>query len=203
MEGNRQYIQHNTHTDREEDQGTMTLPLQLFREFLEQPQQSAVGQPQEPSAAQQQLREEMVIPPSVPRDHEGRNWGEAVIPKLKVGDDIEQYLITFERLAVVYHWPEVEWTVRLVPYLSGRARVAYVAIAAEDTEDYKKVKDTTGNNVKEKLLFNKKKPEPAIYCVQLGLMGGRQDKRHPATEVEIKPPILLLNTQETTSKPGV
>lgn len=37
MEGNCQYIQHNTHTDREEDQGTMTLPLQLFREFLEQP----------------------------------------------------------------------------------------------------------------------------------------------------------------------
>lgn len=30
---------------------------------------------------------------------------------------------------------------RLVPYLSGRAQAAYVAMAAEDTGDYEKVKE--------------------------------------------------------------
>lgn len=64
-----------------------------------------------------------------------------MIPKLEVGDDIKQYLITFERLAMAYQWPEVERLVRLVPYLSGRARAAYVTMAAEDTRDYQEVKE--------------------------------------------------------------
>lgn len=98
----------------------MQIQMNNLRDEMEQ-QQSAVGRPQEPSPPQQQLREEMVIPPSVTRDREGRSWRKAVIPKLEVGDNIKQYLITFERLVVAYQWPKVEWVVRLVPYLSGRA----------------------------------------------------------------------------------
>ncbi|XP_024120464.1 zinc finger protein 232, partial [Oryzias melastigma] len=35
----------------------------------------------------------------------------------------------------------MEWAIRLVPHLSGNARAAFVAMAAEDTSDYKKVKE--------------------------------------------------------------
>ncbi|XP_036066885.1 uncharacterized protein LOC112138883 isoform X2 [Oryzias melastigma] len=70
-----------------------------------------------------------------------RGWGQAVVPRLEEEDDIEQYLTTFERLAVAYQWPEMEWAVRLVPHLTGKARAAYVAMAAGDSLDYRSVKE--------------------------------------------------------------
>lgn len=48
-------------------------------------------------------------------------WSRTTIPWLEEGDDIEQYLTTFEQLAHAYRWPKQEWAVFLVPYLSGRA----------------------------------------------------------------------------------
>ncbi|KAI3377106.1 hypothetical protein L3Q82_000303 [Scortum barcoo] len=75
------------------------------------------------------------------RELTGRGWGQAAVPRLDEGDDIEQYLTTFERLAVAYQWPEVDWAVRLIPHLTGKARAAYVAMAADETSDYKKVKE--------------------------------------------------------------
>ena len=44
------------------------------------------------------------------------------MPKLEEGDDIEQYLTTFERLAAAYQWPRTEWAVYVVPHLMGWAR---------------------------------------------------------------------------------
>ncbi|CAL9686004.1 unnamed protein product [Knipowitschia caucasica] len=75
------------------------------------------------------------------REHLGRGWVQSVIPRLEVSDDIEPYLTTFERLATAYQWPVVEWAVRLVPYLTGRARAAYVAMDCEESCIYKKVKE--------------------------------------------------------------
>ncbi|XP_043990563.1 neurotrophin receptor-interacting factor homolog [Gambusia affinis] len=69
-----------------------------------------------------------------------RAWTQSDIPKFEEGDDIEQYLTTFERLATAYQWPERDWAVRLVPHLTGRARAAYVAMAAEDSCEYVEVK---------------------------------------------------------------
>lgn len=59
------------------------------------------------------------------------------MPRLEEGDDIEQYLTTFKCLAVAYQWPQVDWVVRLVPHLTGKARAANAAMAAEDTYNYK------------------------------------------------------------------
>ncbi|KAG7511502.1 hypothetical protein JOB18_002175 [Solea senegalensis] len=59
-------------------------------------------------------------------------WTRAAVPKLEEGDDIEQYLTTFERLAVAYPWPRAEWAVYLVPYLTGRACSAYVAMDIQE-----------------------------------------------------------------------
>ncbi|KAL2096710.1 hypothetical protein ACEWY4_008858 [Coilia grayii] len=49
-------------------------------------------------------------------------------------------LTTFERLAVAYRWPRTEWAVYLVPYLSGQARAAYVAMDIYESGDYDRVK---------------------------------------------------------------
>ena len=68
-------------------------------------------------------------------------WSRAAIPRFEEGDDIEQYLTTFERLAMAYRWPRHEWAVLLVPYLSGRARSAYVAMDPTEAMDYDRVKE--------------------------------------------------------------
>ena len=68
-------------------------------------------------------------------------WSRAAIPRFEEGDDIEQYLTTFERLAMAYRWSRQEWAVLLVPYLSGRARSAYVAMDQHEAMDYDRVKE--------------------------------------------------------------
>ncbi|KAL2099459.1 hypothetical protein ACEWY4_005939 [Coilia grayii] len=68
-------------------------------------------------------------------------WTRAAVPKLEEGDDVEQYLTTFERLATAYRCPPADWAIFLVPYLTGRARAAYVAKDPYDAVDYYKVKN--------------------------------------------------------------
>ncbi len=68
-------------------------------------------------------------------------WSRAAIPRFEEGDDIEQYLTTFERLATAYRWPREDWAVYLVPYLSGKARSAYVAMDMNQAMDYDRVKE--------------------------------------------------------------
>lgn len=63
------------------------------------------------------------------------------MPRFEDGDDIEQYLTTFERLAVAYMWPKEDWAVHLVPYLSGKARSAYVVMDINESMDYDNVKE--------------------------------------------------------------
>lgn len=65
----------------------------------------------------------------------------AAVPKFVEGEDIGQYLTTFERLAAMYMWPREDWAVYLVPYLTGKARTAYVAMDSHDSLDYGKVKE--------------------------------------------------------------
>lgn len=66
---------------------------------------------------------------------------EPKLPVLTPEDDIEHFLITFERMAMVCRWPEEEWAVRLVPQLTGKARSAFVLMDFRDSEDYGKVKE--------------------------------------------------------------
>ncbi|XP_072554203.1 uncharacterized protein [Paramormyrops kingsleyae] len=68
-----------------------------------------------------------------------RAWSGATIPKFEEGDDVEQYLVTFERLATAYRWPKEDWAVHLVPYLSGKARSAYVAMDFSEAMHYDSV----------------------------------------------------------------
>lgn len=80
-------------------------------------------------------------PSRVGRGAGPETWMKPAVPKLEQGDDIEQYLTTFERLATAYQWARGDWAVCLVPYLTGKARGAYVAMDMEEAMDYDWVKE--------------------------------------------------------------
>lgn len=67
-------------------------------------------------------------------------WKSPKMQPYNEGEDIEHYLITFERIAHACQWPQEEWALRLAPLLTGKARSAYVAMDIDDTMDYTKVK---------------------------------------------------------------
>ena len=49
----------------------------------------------------------------------------AAMQKLSEIDDIENYLTTFERVAMAFKWPEDIWSLKLAQYLTGKAQVAF------------------------------------------------------------------------------
>ncbi|XP_026065997.1 uncharacterized protein LOC113048415 isoform X2 [Carassius auratus] len=62
------------------------------------------------------------------------------LEKLSDSDDIEHFLITFERIAAACCWPKADWAFRLIPLLTGKARAAYVLMDIDDSLDYDCVK---------------------------------------------------------------
>lgn len=62
------------------------------------------------------------------------------LTKLTEGDDIEDYLTTFERLMAMYHVDKTQWVAKLAPQLSGRALKAYAAMPSGDALVYDEVK---------------------------------------------------------------
>ncbi|XP_026502459.1 SCAN domain-containing protein 1-like [Terrapene carolina triunguis] len=62
------------------------------------------------------------------------------LTKMGPDDDPETFLVTFERVALVAGWPQVQWATLLAPYLTGTAQTAYRGLAAEDARDYSRVK---------------------------------------------------------------
>ncbi|KAL7856752.1 hypothetical protein SRHO_G00156510 [Serrasalmus rhombeus] len=66
------------------------------------------------------------------------DFKEPKLHPLTEGDDVEQFLATFERIATACRWSRENWAIRLVPLLTGKARSAYVAMDISYTNDYKK-----------------------------------------------------------------
>ncbi|XP_041822887.1 uncharacterized protein LOC121628054 [Melanotaenia boesemani] len=77
---------------------------------------------------------EMHAPPGQSRFCEPR------LEKLTDHDDIEHFLMTFERMALACRWPDEDWAFHLVPLLTGKARGAYVHMDMDDSLEYDKVK---------------------------------------------------------------
>lgn len=74
-------------------------------------------------------------------DYSGPMWPrEPRLEKLADSDDIEHFLITFERIATACRWPKADWTFHLIPLLTGKARAAYVNMDLDDCIEYEKVK---------------------------------------------------------------
>ncbi|XP_061476332.1 zinc finger protein with KRAB and SCAN domains 8-like isoform X3 [Rhineura floridana] len=55
-------------------------------------------------------------------------------------DDTKAFLASFEQVAEACQWPKGEWTARLLPALSGEAKLAFHSLEVGDREDYGKVK---------------------------------------------------------------
>ena len=57
-------------------------------------------------------------------------------------DDIEAYLVTFERIMQVYKIPRAQWTYHLAPQLTGKAQQAFAALPLGESKAYYGVKTT-------------------------------------------------------------
>ena len=57
-------------------------------------------------------------------------------------DDIESFILQFERHALSYKWDETIWAVKMSLLLKGQARVAYSRMSNEDATDYHLLKKT-------------------------------------------------------------
>jgi len=62
------------------------------------------------------------------------------IANLSDQDDIEAYLVTFERLMEAYEISKQCWAFKLVPQLSGHAQQACSSMPSEQCGDYSEVK---------------------------------------------------------------
>ena len=55
-------------------------------------------------------------------------------------DDLDSYLLCFERYATVANWPQTNWTTQLSALLSGKALGVYSRLSQEDALDYEHLK---------------------------------------------------------------
>ncbi|XP_048051185.1 uncharacterized protein LOC125271213 [Megalobrama amblycephala] len=62
------------------------------------------------------------------------------LEKLSDTDDVDHFLVTFERIAVACRWIKTDWVWHLIPLLTGKARAAYVNMDLNESTDYDKVK---------------------------------------------------------------
>ena len=64
------------------------------------------------------------------------------LTRLGEGDDIEAFLVTFERTMKAYEIDTARWSFMLAPQLTGRAQQAYAAVAADSARVYDNLKAT-------------------------------------------------------------
>lgn len=60
--------------------------------------------------------------------------------ELSERDDIENYLMTVERVTTAFKWPSEIWSLRLAPYLTGKAQAALATMDKDQTHRYESVK---------------------------------------------------------------
>lgn len=70
-------------------------------------------------------------------------------------DEIEHYLMTFERIATVCGWPKENWALQLIPLLTGKPRSAYVLMDFNDSANYEKVKEMILASMKSHVTYRK------------------------------------------------
>ncbi|KAL0199477.1 hypothetical protein M9458_008017, partial [Cirrhinus mrigala] len=78
---------------------------------------------------------------SVPGQREPMQRTEPKMPTFQQGEDIENYLRRFKRLARTWRLPEEEWSYHLVPLLTRQALEAYLAMDEEQAEVYEDLKE--------------------------------------------------------------
>lgn len=91
------------------------------------------------------------------------------LPYFDDKDDLESYMVTFERTARLQEWPEEEWAPRLGTLLKGRARDIYCKMNEEDANNYTTLKQAlfarfrlTADEYKRKFQSARKAPHETI-----------------------------------------
>ena len=59
---------------------------------------------------------------------------------LSAKDDIEVYLVTFERIMVAHEIRKDQWPYQLAPQLTGKAQLAFAAMPSTEAKDYDAIK---------------------------------------------------------------
>ena len=59
---------------------------------------------------------------------------------LSAKDDIEAYLVTFERIMVAHEIRKDQWPYQLAPQLTGKAQLAFAAMSSMEAKDYDAIK---------------------------------------------------------------
>ena len=62
------------------------------------------------------------------------------LTRLTEQDDIEAYLLTFERMMEAYEIDRSQWSFKLAPQLTGKAQQAYAALNPDEASDYDTLK---------------------------------------------------------------
>ena len=62
------------------------------------------------------------------------------VPMFAEGEDIDDYLQPYEKLATVHEWPRNTWATRLAGLITSKARSAYSCLSLTDSLDYDKVR---------------------------------------------------------------
>lgn len=97
------------------------------------------------------------------------------IPCLSDTDNVEHFLIMFERVATACQWPTTDWAVRLAPLLTGKARAAYVSMDQQDALHYAQVKGA---------ILDKYNINQEMYRLQF--RGARVDEEESPKELYIR-----------------
>ena len=82
------------------------------------------------------------------------------VPKLGEADDAEAFLETFQGAAEVSSWPRQEWAHRLLPLLTGEAKLAAHSLPAGAQRDY----DTVAKAIQIRLSLNPEEHRPLHRC---------------------------------------
>ena len=66
---------------------------------------------------------------------------EPKMPVYQMGEDIENYLLRFERMAKTWQWPRGQWACRLIPLLTGKTLEAYTAMDEDKADSYQDLRE--------------------------------------------------------------
>lgn len=62
-----------------------------------------------------------------------------LIPKFNE-DNVEEFFVSFEKIASQLDWPVNKWAVMLSVVLTGKAQIAYSALSADFSSNYQSLK---------------------------------------------------------------
>ncbi len=95
----------------------------------------------EPRVSTQAMPARDLDSPTVTAPSQLRQCSKLKMPVFRQGEDIENYLQRFERLARTWRWPEEDWSYQLVPLLTEQALEAYLAMDEKQVEVYADLKE--------------------------------------------------------------